>query len=311
MQNQSVERSTVASVPLVTFAVPAYNHARYIEQCLDKIVEEPYLNKELIIIDDGSTDNTAEVIRSWINKVNPKFPVEFVSRPNKGLSRTLNELISKSKGEYFRSCSSDDYLLPGTLSEMIDFMSKNPSRRMIFGDAVVIDSDGNKTHDSAIFQLYRGRKKNYFSEDGLREEVVRRWSLAGPVQLIRLCMYDEIGLYNENIKVEDWDMMLRMVSRHDYVAFFPKPVAAYRLHSSNSFNGISRKDPVGSAREYCDVLEKNHVLFHGKHGRELRYRLYKQRSILNFLEHGQKPSKIDMLVIRLWSRLRSLISVAQ
>lgn len=296
----------VSAAPLVSFAVPAYNHAAYIGQCLDSIADEPYPNKELWIVDDGSTDNTAAVIREWIVRRRPAFPVDFVSRPNRGVSATLNELIGKYRGQYLRPCSSDDYLVPGTLEAMIRALEANPSKQIVIGDATVIDMQGRKVSDSTIFDYHRGRKANYFSDAGLQEEIIKRWSLAGPLQMVRRGFYEAMGGYDEKLKVEDWDLMLRTVAKNQLL-FVDLVVAAYRVHETNSFRLIKDRDPVGSAHEYLRILEKNHALFQGPMRRELDYRLLKQRGIVAALQRGAPAGKLQMLGIRLSSRWRSLL----
>lgn len=288
----------MSTQPLVTFIVPAYNHASYIRLCLDKIAEEPYPAKELLIIDDGSTDRTADVIRAWIAEKTRAFPVEFISRPNQGVTRTMNELIAKARGVYLRPCSSDDYVIPGTLQPMLDLLEQRPEKRLVFGDAIVIDQDNRQISSSTIFAHYRGRKENYATDDGLREEVVRRWSLAGPVQFSRRDLFAEIGGYDETLKIEDWDMMLRVVARN-YAVFLDQPVAAYRVHGLNSFKVIQQKEPHKSAVEYLRILEKNHTLFEGRVGRRMDYMLHRQRGIVRHLKGGAYPTKMQMMRIRL------------
>lgn len=285
-----------AALPLVSFTVPAYNHAAYIRECLDKIVEEPYPAKELVVIDDGSTDRTAETVREWIASTPVGFPVKFFSRPNRGLACTLNELVGHSSGRYMRSCSSDDYLIPGTLAGMVELLERRPDKRLAFGDAIVIDEQGRKIKDSVIVDIYRGRKANYATDAGLRREVIRRWALAGPVQLIRLDLYREIGGYDEALRIEDWDMMLRVVARN-YAIFIDRPVAAYRLHGLNSIDK-HRADSLRTEREYLTVLEKNHRLFRGPGRNRLEYMLHRHRAFLQHLEQGRAPSGPEMKRIR-------------
>src|SRR5512136_2848404 len=99
--------------PLVSIMVPLYKHEAYIGQCLDSILSDTYPHKELIVIDDGSPDGSAEVVRQWQEKNAEKLSggFTFISRENRGISATLNELIALSRGEYIAIVASDDYLL--------------------------------------------------------------------------------------------------------------------------------------------------------------------------------------------------------
>lgn len=295
------------SHPLISFAIPAYNHASYIRLCLDKIALEPYPNKELLIIDDGSTDDTAAVIRNWIDQKSPSFPVDFTSRPNRGTSATLNELIAKYRGDYLKLCSSDDYLMPGTAEKLMQALVDNPTKKVAFGDAIVIDTQGNQTNNSVIFNFYRGRKKNYFTDAGLREEIVYRWSLAGPLHMVKRGFFEEIGGYDESLKIEDWDFMLQAAAKNQLV-FIDVPVAAYRTHATNTFKTLqTTRSQLDNSREYLRVIEKHCLLFKGKLRREMLYRAHKHRAMISVLEKGEALSTRTMRQIRLNSSVLSVV----
>lgn len=206
-------------------------------------------------------------------------------------------MIRRARGRYLRPSASDDYLFPGTLDDMLAVLERHPDKRVVFGDATVIDEHGRQTHDSVLFGFYRGRKANYATDAALRTEIIRRWSLAGPIQLIRLDLFEEIGGYDESLKAEDWDMMLRMVARNS-VIYLDKPVAAYRVHGRNTFLTYSLIDPFENARETLTVLEKNHALFRGNARRRLDYMLFRQRTIVSCLEQGARPTRQQMRGIR-------------
>ena len=99
-------------MPLVSVCVPAYNHEKYIAECIQSIIEQDYKNIELIIINDGSKDKTDEVIKSYEQKCQERFVrFEYRNRGNRGLSETLNEMVDWSHGKYFSAIASDDILL--------------------------------------------------------------------------------------------------------------------------------------------------------------------------------------------------------
>ena len=292
-------------LPLVSFGVPAYNHERYIQRCLDAIADEPYEPKELVLIDDGSTDTTRAIIERWIAENRHRLSVNFISRPNRGVSATLNEIVSHCRGKYLRICASDDYVMAGSLTDMVMALESHPAKRVVIGDAIIVDENDACTMDSAIFSFYHGRKKNYFSDAGLLQEIVCNWSLPGCVQLLRRDLYSEIGGYDEQLKIEDWDFMLRVVARN-YLMYIDRKVAAYRVHSSNSFKTISKKDPLESARLSLRVLEQRHTLFSGRVRRAVDYRLLKERGIVEHLLRGRRPNRLAKIRIRLYARIRTL-----
>lgn len=218
---------------LVSILVPAYNHAAYVERCLDSIVEDAYPRKELIIIDDGSTDSTRAVISSWLKQKGDALEVRFVTRENRGISRTLNELGKLAKGTFLRITASDDFLLPNGLTDQVGFLERFPSKLAVFGDAVVVDGDGAKTFDSLISGVYGADKSNYQDGRMLKREIICRWSVGGPVLMLRKSAFEALGGWNEKLAIEDWDLYLRLLSI-DGLGFIDTPVGAYRLHQTNT-----------------------------------------------------------------------------
>lgn len=84
--------------PLVSVLIPAFNHARFVQRCLDSVLEDPYPSKEIVIINDGSSDDTGEQIAAWIALHGHRVPVQFVQRSNRGVAATLNELALRARG---------------------------------------------------------------------------------------------------------------------------------------------------------------------------------------------------------------------
>ena len=92
--------------PLVSVVIPCYNHEQFVQDSIQSVIDQTYRNIELIIIDDGSKDGSVEKIQEMVDICEQRFTrFEFRSRPNKGLSSTLNEALEWCKGKYFSACS--------------------------------------------------------------------------------------------------------------------------------------------------------------------------------------------------------------
>ena len=104
-------------LPLISICVPAFNHEDFIDAALESARLQAYPNKEIIVIDDGSSDKTAECIENWVGQHHFELPVVYRTRANRGVTATLNELIEMSRGEYLVWLASDDSLLPDSLIE--------------------------------------------------------------------------------------------------------------------------------------------------------------------------------------------------
>jgi glycosyltransferase involved in cell wall biosynthesis len=212
--------------------MPLYNHECYLEQCLDSILADPYPAKEILIIDDGSRDGSLALAEQWYATNRQRFAGRFEirSRANRGITRTLNELVGMARGDYLALVASDDYLLPGGLQSRLDYLLANRQRLAVFGDCLVVDEHGRQTHASGVAGFHRGRKACLLHERLIGYELVFHWCVPGPVFMARRELYREIGGYNEQLAVEDWDFYLRLAAR-DLVGFIDQTVAAYRVHS--------------------------------------------------------------------------------
>ncbi|TCK62139.1 glycosyltransferase [Seleniivibrio woodruffii] len=220
------------SRPLVSVIISAYNHENFVVQTLDSILADSYPDKEIVIIDDGSTDRTAELIASWVELNSGRIAIDYISRPNKGLTGTLNELIDKAKGRYILPIASDDCLMNDTLGERIEILEKS-DKLILVSDAEVIDDKGKTISPSGIFQYYRGQKDNYFTENGLVSEILFNWSLVGPVCIMKREVYDIIGRYDTTLIQEDWDFFFRAAAA-DCLMFYDRIVAGYRVHGAST-----------------------------------------------------------------------------
>lgn len=221
--------------PLVSIIIPYYNHNKFITKTLDSILEDTYPNKEIILINDGSTEENDHAIINWIEQYKNDILIMYIKRENKGLTKTLNELIRTAEGRYLALLGSDDYFINNTLAERVKLLQNNPSKLMVIGDAIVVDEVGNTTHESGNFGFHQGVKKNYFTDKGLKYEIIRRWSIVGPVAMMDKKIFDLIGNYDEELTVEDWDFYLRAVAK-DLIIFLDQKVAAYRIHGNNSIS---------------------------------------------------------------------------
>lgn len=263
-----------ATRPLVSVLVPLYNHARYVNRCLDSVLEDGHPRIEIIIIDDGSKDNSAALAQQWFDGHDPvvieRFELE--SRPNRGVTRTLNELVAKARGDFVILLASDDYLLPGGIAARLEYLRLHPAKLAVFGDCIVVDDDGNKTYDSGIADLNDGHIECLMRDDLLALELIFNWCVPGPGFMARRELYDQIGLYDENLTVEDWDMYLRITARGS-LGFTPGPVAAYRYHGGNSV--INETSKMAQLDSLMKTAWKNYRMFRGVQRFGLLYKHFK------------------------------------
>jgi alpha-1,3-rhamnosyltransferase len=245
--------------PLVSFLIPYYNHKQYVVQTLDSILGDTYPNKEIVIINDGSTDTDISVINNWIESHSSTLPINFISRENKGITKTFNELARASKGKYIVFCASDDYLTNDTISNRVSILEKNPEKMVLIADTSVVDANSKTIHKSSIGEwLKYSNRENYFSDNGLKYEIINRWSLTGPCSMMNKKLFIEFDGYDESLFLEDWDFYLRAAANNT-ILYCDQQVAAYRLHGNN-FTSSSNKNFKLLQSLYL-TAKKNYKLF--------------------------------------------------
>ncbi|WP_266171419.1 glycosyltransferase [Dyella subtropica] len=287
-----------AAMPLVSVLIPAFNHERFVQQCLDSVLEDPYPAKELIIIDDGSTDRTGEIITDWVATHCMELPIEYVRRDNKGIAATLNELVVRASGEFLRPGASDDYLLPGGLEAQVHYLLAHPSKEAVIGDSIVVDRGGNKLHDSGMCDLHGANKNLYRSDEGIRRAVISQWAVGGPVALIRKSALDTVVRWSEGLRIEDWDLFLRLAAR-DALGFIDVSVCAYRVHGANLSMTRNTATRVVNLVESKQVALRRESLFDEPYRTLLRAQSHYIEAKISFLQ--RRPWNLLVhLMIYLW-----------
>lgn len=274
--------------PLVSVLIPAFNHERYVLRCLDSVLEDPYPAKELIVIDDGSTDRTGARIADWVAAHCMDIPIEYVRREHRGIAATLNELAARANGEFLRPGASDDYLLPGGLGAQVAYLLAHPRKVAVIGDSVVVDGDGHKLHDSGMCDLHGADKSLYRTDDGIRRAVIRQWAIGGPVVLIRRCALDTADRWSEGLRIEDWDLFLRLAAR-DALGFIDVHVCAYRLHDSNASRTRHTRTRIANLAESRHVAMFRAGLFEEPYRTLLRAQSHYIDAKISFLERRPWP----------------------
>lgn len=207
------------SHPLVSVIVPCYNHSNYIEQCITSIFNQTYTDIELIVIDDGSTDDSFEKLKQLQKK--REFILE--SQSNMGLSKTLNKAIKTyAKGDYIACIASDDYWHPLKIETQVKYFENHPQMGFIFGKAYKVNDIGKVTG------ILPDKKVPECSFDTL----ILNSCIPALTVMIKKKVTDDVGLFDEDSYIEDWDMWLRIADKYPF-AFVDEFIAYYRIHGTN------------------------------------------------------------------------------
>jgi len=202
--------------PLVSVYITNYNYGAFLEQCVASVLEQTSQDFELIIIDDGSTDNSKDIIEQYRSLEG----VTIIYQQNKGLNITNNVAMRVAKGKYLMRLDADDFLVPEALEKMSALMEANDELGLVFPDYYYVDATGNITGEE--------RRHDFEKEVSLYDQPAH-----GACTLIRLSFLKKIGGYNESFTCQDgYDLWLKFIT-HFTVSNINTPLFYYRRHGQN------------------------------------------------------------------------------
>ncbi|QAX81571.1 glycosyltransferase [Candidatus Pseudomonas adelgestsugas] len=214
------------SQPLVTVIIASYNHAPYIEESILSVLNQTYLNIELLVIDDGSTDNSGERIRY----LQESHTFDFHVQHNHGLTNTLNSAISRSHGSLVVPFSSDDIMMPERIAIQVDYMNDKPEVGICAGNIELIDANGK------LFQEKRQRRNVSFRRMDFDDIFLERKPYPpAPTLMIRREALEKVNRFDPQIFLEDLLIELKITNAGYFIDSLNIVMARYRKHATNSY----------------------------------------------------------------------------
>lgn len=205
--------------PLVSIVIPTFNHARYLGYAISSAINQDYPNLEIIVVDDGSYDGTAELIKPYRHKI------KYIYKSNRGTPHTLNVGLALAKGKYICWLSADDYFLEGKVSRQVRLMESNPEMGFSYTGFRVIDANGKKKYD--VPPIY------YPDSRTMVTKLMEGCFINGSSVMMSSSALKKIGNFDENLhQAHDYDMWFRFL-RHYSCGFLDECLLAYRWHGEN------------------------------------------------------------------------------
>jgi glycosyltransferase involved in cell wall biosynthesis len=203
--------------PLVSIIIPVFNGANYIREAIDSALSQTYRRIEVIVIDDGSTDNfsTKRICLSYGQKV------KYLEKRNGGVSSALNFGIKSMKGEYFSWLSHDDVYFPEKIEKQVDVLKKMNNRdAVVFSNYVYIDSNSRLLKKTAVNE--RGNRNPMYS--------IFMGNLNGCSLLIPAKCFKKVGMFEENLRtIQDYALFARLAENYEFF-HIPEFLVKSRIH---------------------------------------------------------------------------------
>lgn len=207
-------------MPEVTIVLPTYNRADMILDAIRSVQAQTFQDWEIVVVDDGSTDNTEEVVLSLHDS-----RIHYVYQENKGLAGARNTGIRHAHSELITFLDSDDAFLPQKLEWQVGLMKSRPSLGLVAGDFFFADPHLTRLSEARSWQSHPNL-------------TLKDWILGCPVivcaVIVQRAWLEKAGGFDETMRyVEDWDLWLRLAYLGCPMDWLPRPVALYRIHGQN------------------------------------------------------------------------------
>lgn len=202
--------------PLVSIIVLCHNYGRFLREAIDSALAQTYPNCEVLVLDDGSTDDTLEVAQSYGDAV------RVFTHPNMGVERTSNRGVDEARGEYTAFLSADDLFEPTYVQELYDALVAVPEASYAYCRAQMFGAD-DRVMRAFPFSPYL---------IALRTNYVNACALTRRADYLAVGGMSDVG----EITMEDWDLWLRMIEHGKRGTFVRKPLLRWRRHEGGSRN---------------------------------------------------------------------------
>lgn len=237
-----MENNTKDTNPLVSIILPVYNGEKYLEEAISSILHQNYSNLELLIIDDGSTDRSADISKKF--QLEDSRVIYVRNEKNMGLIGTLNKAIAMAKGELIGRIDSDDiWSSKDKLSKQVEYLASHPETVIVGTFAKAINIDGND-----VYEL-----RCPISDLQIRNNILIKNPFIHPSVVFRKKEAIQAGLFMANEKhVEDYGLWMRL-GKFGKFANIPDALMKYRVHPASvtqSNNLQQTKNSLNLAKEH-------------------------------------------------------------
>jgi glycosyltransferase involved in cell wall biosynthesis len=277
---------------LVTAAIPTFNRARYLPEAIESVLAQTFADREIVVVDDGSTDETREVVERYGNRV------RYVWQENGGRSAARNRCIEEARGRYVSFLDSDDRWLREKLALHVPLLEARPQVAMVHGHVDAIDADGRPLPELTTFY------HRLWSAAHARGVTYARYALEcrcfSSATTFRRDVFDRVGRYDPSLALDDYELYLR-VALDAEIAFIDESVTEYRWHKGNMDPDQLTLGQIQGAEKHLRLLADRDVPGRALARRNLHAMLARsynvlgeQREVRRHALHALRPDRLGI-----------------
>jgi glycosyltransferase involved in cell wall biosynthesis len=235
-------------VPHVTAAIVTHNRAAYVPRSIKSILAQTYRDLELVVVDDGSTDDTAAAVEPYLDRI------RYVRREHEGKAATRNAAVELAEGELVAFCDSDDCWHPNRIERQLHVLEQHPDAGMVHGHIALIDSDSRPLPElTAAHRALLARAHRHGATYAGYAADCRCFS---STILVRRDVFDAVGPYDCSLPIEDYDFYLRLVLEFPVMFMDDAPLAWYRVHDGQTPNETLGAGQIQTAEKHLALLDE-------------------------------------------------------
>lgn len=270
--------------PLVSVIITTYNSARFLPKCVESVLAQSYKNLEIIIIDDGSIDQTCDLVKKFGDAV------QYHYQENKGVSAARNAGLKHANGEFIQFVDADDYIHPEKIEKQLKAFTENDIS-IVYSDYTLVDTSGNE-----LTEATQRLKAGLFDDKApMVDRLMKECFLLIHSQLTRRRVFDEEGGFDETEGIsEDWDVWLRFAVRGLKFKYLPGVFAYYVKHEN-------------SLTQDHQVLHQHRLVLLKKFKADNRFRSLDEYNYARFCSYQYRALANDCWNFRNWKAAREYL----
>ena len=228
--------------------IPVYNASEFLKETLDSVKAQTYTNYEVLVTNDGSNDDTEKILKNY-KRVNPKFPLSFITQENSGVSSARNNAILRAKGDFIAFLDQDDWWFPEKLEKVAGILRINKEIDILYHNMIMEYWNDNKG-------LWKSR---VLKEPAYNDLLFNGNKLGISAAVVKLNKVLDVGGFSENLcYIEDYDLWLRLARKEGAFYYMPDVLSKYFWRKGAESNKVGNfvQEIIGLTEHYFNLLIK-------------------------------------------------------